>query len=63
MATNRSAKQRVTLFLDPLISKQAKAQAVVDGVSLASLVEKALNHYLPKVTQIKKVETKGGENK
>lgn len=48
-------KQRVTLFVNPSILKQARAQAVVDELSLTSLVEKALINYLPKETVIKKV--------
>lgn len=50
-----SKKQRVTLFLNPSISKQAKAQAVVEDMTLTSLVEKALIRYLPKETIIKKI--------
>ena len=49
-------KQRTTLFINSDIAKQAKAQAVVEDLSLASLVEKALTIYLPKETIIKKVE-------
>ena len=51
-----NAKQRITLFLHPLLTKQARAQAVVDDVSLTSLVEKALIDYLPKETVIKKIK-------
>jgi hypothetical protein len=54
MTTNNSNKQRVTLFLNTTISKQAKAQAVLEDKSLTSLVEKALIDYLPKETVIKK---------
>ena len=53
MITNNN-KQRVTLFLNRNISKQAKAQAVFEELSLTSLVEKALINYLPKETVIKK---------
>ena len=51
-------KQRVTLFVNPSILKQAKAQAVVDELSLTALVEKALTNYLPKETVIKKLQIK-----
>jgi hypothetical protein len=54
-------KQRVTLFLNPLIAKHARAQAVVEELTLTSLVEKALIQYLPKITIIKKIKIKGGE--
>lgn len=47
-------KQRITLFLNPSIAKQAKAQAVVEELSLTALAEKALINYLPKETVIKK---------
>lgn len=53
MAT--SAKQRLTLFLHPSITKHARAQAIVEDLTLTHLVEKALIAYLPKETVIKKV--------
>jgi hypothetical protein len=51
-----TSKQRITLFIAPPIAKQAKAQAIVEGLSLTTLVEKALINYLPKETVIKKAE-------
>ena len=53
-------KQRLTLFINPAIAKHAKAQAIVEDLSLTNLVEKALIYYLPKETVIKKTEIKGG---
>jgi len=50
-------KQRITLFINPSIAKHAKAQAIVDELTLTALVEKALINYLPKETVIKKAET------
>jgi len=47
-------KQRVTLFINPLIAKHARAQAVVEDLSLTNFVEKALINYLPQETVIKK---------
>lgn len=47
-------KQRITLFLNPAIAKHAKAQAVVEDLTLTNLVEKALTRYLPKETVIRK---------
>jgi len=55
LATARN-KQRVTLFLNPDLLIHARAQALVEGLNLTVLVEKALIKYLPKVTIIKKVE-------
>jgi predicted HicB family RNase H-like nuclease len=52
MTTNK--KQRVTLFLDPNVLKQAKMQAIVEETSLTTLIEEALKKYLPKETVIKK---------
>lgn len=52
-------KQRVTLFLNPNLLKHAKAQAVVEDISLTTLTEKALVKYLPKETIIKKPEIIG----
>lgn len=56
MITN--TKQRITLFINPSIAKHAKAQAVVEDLSLTNLVEKALINYLPKETVIKKIKIK-----
>ena len=53
-----SIKQRITIFLNPSLAKQARAQAVVEEITLTSLVEKALLNYLPTVTKIKKIEIK-----
>ena len=52
------SKQRLTLFTNPAIATHAKAQAVVEGITLTNLVEKALINYLPKMTIIKKTEIK-----
>lgn len=56
MTTNN--KQRITLFITPSIVKHAKAQAIVEGLSLTNLVEKSLINYLPKETVIKKIDIK-----
>jgi len=53
MSTN---KQRVTLFLDPNLIKIARAQAVLDELTLTDLVEKSLSQYLPEEIVIKKSE-------
>lgn len=53
-----TSKQRVTLFLNPSLAKQARAQAVVEDLTLTILVEKALIKYLPTATVIKKVQLK-----
>jgi hypothetical protein len=54
MAT--SSKHRLTLFINSAIATHAKAEAIVEGMTLTNLVEKALISYLPKMTVIKKVE-------
>lgn len=51
-------KQRTTLFLKPDLLKHAKAQAIIEEVTLTTLIEKALIKYLPDKTVIKKVEIK-----
>lgn len=53
MTTN--TQRRITLFINPLLAKQARAQAVVEDLTLTKLVEMALISYLPKVTTIKKI--------
>jgi len=52
--TKRNGKQRLTLFMKPAIVKHAKAQAVIEELSLTALVERSLMKYLPKVTMIKR---------
>lgn len=57
MTTNTSnKKQRVTLFINPRILVQAKAEAIIENLTLTSFTEKALISYLPKETVIKKVQ-------
>lgn len=51
----KTEKQRVTLFLNPGLLKHARAQAIVEELSLTALMEKALSKYLPKETIIKKI--------
>lgn len=48
-------RQRATLFLKPDLLKHAKAQAIIEEITLTSLIEKALIKYLPEETVIKKV--------
>jgi hypothetical protein len=47
-------KQRTTLFLNSSITKHAKAQAIIEDLTLTSLIEKALIRYLPDEIKIKK---------
>ena len=49
-----NGKQRVTLFLNPKLLIQAKAQAVVEDISLTNLIEKILIDHLPAEILIKK---------
>jgi len=49
-----TSTQRVTLFLNANLLIHARAQAVVEGRTLTTLVEKALLKYLPKKTIIEK---------
>lgn len=51
-------KQRVTIFLNPSIVKHAKAQAIIEDLSLTSFMEKALINHLPHKTVIKKISSK-----
>ena len=57
MTTNtNSKKQRVTLFIKPQLLIHAKAQAIIENLTLTSLTEKALVSYLPTETVFKKSE-------
>jgi len=54
LTNTRNNKQRLTLFINPALVKHAKAQAVVEGITLTSLVERALIKHLPKETVFRK---------
>jgi hypothetical protein len=56
MTTTTTDKKRLTLFLKPSIVKHARAEAIVEDITLTQLVEKALIQYLPKMTVIQKAE-------
>lgn len=56
MTKDENNKQRVTIFLKPAIAKHARAEAVVEDITLTALIEKALISYLPTETVIKKVQ-------
>ena len=47
-------KQRLTLFINPAIIKQAKVQAIVEELTLTAFIEKVLTTYLPQEIIIKK---------
>lgn len=49
-----SSKQRVTLFLNPKLLIHARAQSVIEDITLTSLVQKALVAYLPDEIVVKK---------
>lgn len=49
-------KQRLTLFINPDIIKQAKVQAIVEELTLTALIEKLLLSYLPKEIVFEKPE-------
>jgi len=55
-STTNDNKQRVTLFLNPKLLRHARAQAVLEDVTLTELVKKALINYLPEEIVIKKSE-------
>ena len=56
MKNKLTTKQRVTIFIHPDLLKQAKAQAVVEDITLTNLIERALLEHLPKEIVIKKPE-------
>ena len=49
-------KQRVTIFINSVLAKHARAQAVLEDLTLTALVEKALVKYLTEKTIINKIE-------
>lgn len=53
-----SNKKRLTLFINPQLLKHARAEAIIEDLSLTALIEKALIAYLPKEIVIKKDDIK-----
>jgi len=53
-----NGKQRVTIFLDPKLLKHAKAQAVIEDITLTALIEKTLIECLPEEIVIVKPKLK-----
>ncbi len=53
-----NGKQRVTVFLNPKLLKHAKAQAVIEDITLTVLVENSLIEYLPEEIVIVKPKLK-----
>ena len=49
-------KKRITLFVSASLARHARAQAVLEDLTLTELVEKALSKYLPEETVIRKTE-------
>ncbi len=49
-----TTKHRLTLFLNTSIVKHARAQAIIEDITLTKLFEKALLAYLPSEIIIKK---------
>jgi hypothetical protein len=45
-------KQRVTLFVNPDVLRHARAQAILEDLTLTQIVEKALYSYLPEEIKI-----------
>jgi len=60
--TTTTKKQRITLFINPSIAKHAKAQAIVEEMTITALIERALIGYLPKKTVIEKAKIKTNLN-
>lgn len=58
-----SNNKRITLFINPSVLKHARAQAIIEDLTLTSFVERALIQYLPKETVIKKVDIGGDVKK
>lgn len=52
-----SSRQRINTYINPIVIKRAKAQALAEGKSVSDIIETALISYLPAVTKIEfKVE-------
>lgn len=45
-------KERINTYIDPIIAKRTKAQALVEEKSVSEIIENALKNYLPSVVKI-----------
>ena len=48
----KTAKQRMTAFIDPTIVKRAKVRAALEEITISQLIEKALDVYTPLIKQV-----------
>lgn len=53
-STTNTGKQRVTLFLNPKLLLHARAQAIIQDISLTKLIQNCLIDSLPPEIVIKK---------
>lgn len=49
MDFNPEQKQRVTLFLDPIIVRKTKAEAALEALTLSEVVERVLKEYVERL--------------
>lgn len=42
-------KQRVTVFIEPILLKRAKVRGALEGFTISEIVERALDYYAPKI--------------
>jgi hypothetical protein len=54
METNTTSKslknkQRVTVFIEPILLKRARVRGALEGFTISEIVERALDCYAPKI--------------
>jgi inner membrane protein involved in colicin E2 resistance len=54
-------KQKVTLYLPPILHRQLKVKAAIDTDSMSSIVEKAIAFYLQNPEVIEEIEANHGK--
>lgn len=54
-------KQKVTLYLPPILHRQLKVKAAIDTESMSALVEKAISFYLKHPEAVEELEASHGK--
>jgi hypothetical protein len=58
---NMQEKQKVTLYLPPILHRQLKVKAAIDTDSMSAIVEKAISFYLKHPEAVEEVEASYGK--
>lgn len=49
LSDKQKNKQRVTVFIEPILLKRAKVRGALEGLTISEIVERALDVYAPQI--------------